>query len=415
MKRKIFNSEFLGNVSYQMIGTGLAQVLPFAVSPLLTRLYSEQDFALFTSFFAWASILVVGVGGRYQFAIVLPSKDAEAHNLFTLSIYITFIYSALLMLGSIGIGSFFNDQLGSSIYFIPLYVFLFGIWTSFSYLSVRRKTFFHNATAKVFQSIIYILTSVVFGLVKLTNLGLILGRLFGLAASWLYLQRISVKKIDFIKIDDLKTVAKKYVDYPKYGLIPAFLDTASVQGIVLVMTRFYATNDLGYFGLTTLVLSAPIGLIGGSFKDVFYQKMTSLITSNSYQQARGFFLKSALGLLVLGLPICLTIYFFGPDIFKFVFGHKWERSGYFASILSLSFLIQLVVSPLSSIFNAANKLKVASLWQTLYFITTFITLGVSSYVLKLSAEELLVVYVIHEIILYLIYFILQYRTLNHLS
>lgn len=415
LKFKIFNSEFLSNVSYQMIGTGLAQVLPFAISPLLTRLYSEQDFALFTSFFALASILVVGVGGRYQLAIVLPVKNADANKVFSLSIYITIAYSIFLLLTVLLTRRFFNHYLGNYIYLVPLYVLFFGIWSSFSYLSVRRKTFFHNASAKVLQSAVYIIVCVTLGLMKFTSIGLILGRTFGTLSSWLYLQRISIKKIRFAKIEDLKEVGLKYIDYPKFGLIPAFLDIASVQGIVLVLTQFYSTSDLGYFGLTTLVLSAPIALVGGSFKDVFYQKMTSLVSRKFYIEAKGFFIKSALGLLGLGIPICLVIYFFGPDIFKFVFGEKWERSGFFASLLSVSFLIQLVVSPLSSIFNATNTLRISSFWQTLYFITTFSTLGICSYVLRIGVEDLLIVYVIHEVVLYSVYFILQYWTLNRLS
>ena len=415
LKFKIFNSEFLSNVSYQMIGTGLAQVLPFAISPLLTRLYSEQDFALFTSFFALASILVVGVGGRYQLAIVLPAKNNEAVKVFSLSIYITLAYSIFLLLIAFLTGIFLNHYLGNYIYLVPLYVLFFGIWSSFSYLSVRRKTFFHNASAKVLQSVVYIIVCVTLGLMKFTSIGLILGRTFGTLSSWLYLQRISIKKIRFAKIEDLKEVGLKYIDYPKFGLIPAFLDIASVQGIVLILTQFYSTSDLGYFGLTTLVLSAPIALVGGSFKDVFYQKMVSLVSSRFYSEARRFFIKSALGLLGLGIPICLVIYFFGPEIFKFVFGEKWERSGYFASLLSVSFLIQLVVSPLSSIFNATNKLRSSSFWQTLYFISTFSTLGICSYVLKIGVEDLLIVYVIHEVVLYSVYFILQYWTLKRLS
>ncbi len=398
-----------------MIGTGLAQILPFAISPLLTRLYSEQDFALFTSFFALASILVVGVGGRYQLAIVLPAKDAEAVKVFSLSIYITVAYSIFLLLIVFLTAIFLNHYLGNYIYLVPLYVLFFGIWSSFSYLSVRGKTFFHNASAKVLQSVVYIIVCLTLGLMKFTSLGLILGRTFGTLASWLYLQRISTKEIRFAKIDDVKEVGLKYIDYPKYGLIPAFLDIASVQGIVLILTQFYSITDLGYFGLTTLILSAPIALVGGSFKDVFYQKMASLVSSRFYSEAKRFFIKSALGLLGLGIPICLIIYIFGPEIFKFVFGEKWERSGYFASLLSVSFLIQLVVSPLSSIFNATNKLRISSFWQTLYFISTFSTLGICSYVLKIGVEDLLIVYVIHEVVLYSVYFILQYWTLKQLS
>lgn len=412
---KFLQSDFFRNVSYQMIGTGLAQLLPFAATPILTRLYSEEDFALYTSFFAVASILVVGVGARYQFAIILPRKNSEAIRLFTLSIYITIVYAIILMAMVWILDKNHISHQGIGAYFIPVYVLFFGWWTSLTYLSVRKKTFLQNAIAKVLQAVFYIITGIVLGFLKVTLLGLILAKIVSVLASALYLFKGSFIKIQYTKIENLKAVAKSYSDYPKYGLLPAFLDIMSVQGLILILTRFYTTQDLGFFGLTALVLSAPLGLIGGSFKDVFYQRITSLINNREFERAILLFRRSALGLLLVGLPICGIIYFFGPDIFKIVFGEKWVRSGAFASMLAISFLFQLVVSPLSSIFNAANKLKIASLWQATYFVTTFLTLGISAGVLNLGIESLFFVYVIHEVILYTLYLLLQYWTLKHLS
>ena len=211
---------------------------------------------------------------------------------------------------------------------------------------------------------------------------------------------------------NLKEMAKAYIDYPKYGIWPAFLNTISLQALVLILTKFYTTDDLGYFGLTLMVLSAPLGLIGASYKDVFYQKIAALMNEKRYREALAFFRKSAVALLAMGLPICLLLYFFGEPLFGFVFGEKWERSGEFASILAFSFVVKLVVSPLSSIFNATNTLRTASKWQVLYFISTFVTMIYCASILKLPVEQLLLVYVIHEIILYGIYFIMQHSTIK---
>lgn len=414
-KLELFNTEFFRNVSYQLIGTAVAQLIPFIAAPLLTRLYTEEDFAIYTSFFAIASILIVGVGGRYQFAIVLPKENSEAVRIFTLSVYITIIYSIILFFTAWSVRGLLTEAHSDVAFFIPPYVLFFGIWTSFSYLSVRRKTFLQNATAKILQALMYIMASVGLGTLKLTSLGLIVGKMVGVFASWLYLQKKSKIKFAFTDFKKLRNVARKYAEYPKYGLIPAFLDIASVQGIILILTKFYAIAELGFFGLTTLILSAPLALISGSFRDVFYQRITTHINMGEFGAATSLFWKSAVGLVILGLPIWCIIHFFGPEIFGFIFGKQWIRSGEFASILSFSFLIQLVVSPLSSIFNAANKLKIASIWQTLYFFSTFSTLGISGGLLKVNVDDLLQIYVIHELILYSIYFIFQYWTLKKLS
>ena len=125
-----------------------------------------------------------------------------------------------------------------------------------------------------------------------------------------------------------------------------------------------------------------------------------------------FYKKSAIALLAMGLPICIILYFFGEPLFSLIFGSKWGRSGEFAAILAFSFMIKLVVSPLSSIFNATNTLRIASRWQVLYFISTFVTLLYCAYILQLEVMVLLTVYVIHEIVLYGIYFWWQHRTIR---
>lgn len=408
-------SEFLQNVSLQMAGTGIAQVLPFLAAPLLTRLYTESDFAFYTSFFAIASILAVVVGGRYQYAIILPKDETEALRIFTLSVYITVIFSALLSVGLLIFYLVQNHSLDPKSWLIPLYILFFGIWSSLSNLSIRRKKFLNNSAAKVLQSVFYVLTAVGLGLLQPKIYGLAVGKISGTAASMIFQFRRSSVKFFSEPLRNLKDVALKYRDHPRYGIIPALLDVASMQGIVLILTKAYSTGDLGYFGLTALVFSAPVGLVAGSFKEVFYQKIAYHITHREFERAVGVFKKSALYLLLLALPISLTAYFFGEEIFKIAFGAKWARSGEFASTISVSFLFQLIVSPLSSSLYAANRLRPAFMWQSLYFMTTYLTLGTSAYVFKLPVEKLLMVYVIHEAILYTIYFTIQYSTLKKLS
>lgn len=411
----LFRSEFLKNVSFQMLGVGIAQVLPLLATLILTRLYTEQDFAGYTAFFAVGSIFAVGAGARYQYAIMIPKRNSEAIKVFSLSIYITILYSVILIfvvgiLAKLGI----DFKLGTNIFLIPIYVMFFGIWNAFSNLSIRYKTFKHNSFSKVLQSIFYILISVLLGMFKPLLNGLVLAKMMGVLTSSIYLFKKSVINWRFPKSNSFKSVAIKYIDYPKYGLIPAFLDIASVQGIVLILTWFYSKENLGYLGLTLLILSAPLSLVGTSFKEVFYQKITFIINAKEFNKSIHFFKRSALGLLCVGIPICIIVSIWGEALFSFAFGANWKMSGVYASVLSFSFLVQLVVSPLSSIFNATNKLKVASYWQILYFITTFSTLGISAFILKLEVINLLYVYVIHEIILYIFYFILQYKTLKNL-
>lgn len=72
--RNLVKSDYFKNIFVQIMGTGFAQLIPFLITPLLSRVFSKQDFAIYTSFMAVVAILSVACGGRYQYAIVLPKK-----------------------------------------------------------------------------------------------------------------------------------------------------------------------------------------------------------------------------------------------------------------------------------------------------------------------------------------------------
>lgn len=398
-----------------MLGTGLAQVIPFLATPVLTRLYSQEDFASYTSFFAIATILAVAAGGRYFLAIVLPRDREDALRLYGLSIYLTLFYALFLAVVFQVLYWSGINQAPEIIYYVPLYVLFYGIWISALNFSIREKKFLKNAISKLYQAGGYILTAIFIGLTTASLYGLVLAKTIGTLVSGVYLGRNLLNQRLSFPWKDLKKVALQYIDYPKYSIAPAFLNTLSAQALILFLTQFYSNADLGFYGLTYMVLSAPLGLIGTSYRDVFYQKITEQINEGLYRQALVFFRKSAVFLFAVGLIIALILFFLGPQLFGFVFGEDWIRSGEFAGILSFSFMVKLVASPMSSIFNAAHKIKAASLWQTLYFLSTFTTLFIGSYFLELQIVPLLYLYLVHEFILYTIYFVMEYRIALNLS
>ena len=91
--RLLNSDDFKSNVVKLVFGTGLAQVLPIAVLPILTRMYSPEEFGIFAIYMAVAGILGVVATGRYELSIVLPDNDKEASGIFGVSLMITLIVS----------------------------------------------------------------------------------------------------------------------------------------------------------------------------------------------------------------------------------------------------------------------------------------------------------------------------------
>lgn len=61
------------------------------------------------------------------------------------------------------------------------------------------------------------------------------------------------------------------------------------------------------------------------------------------------------------------LFYFGEDLFAFVFGEAWRISGTFASVLSLWILFVFICSPISKILTINEKQKEIFLFQSLVF------------------------------------------------
>ena len=125
-------SEFSRNVFALMTGTTIAQAIPIAISPILTRIYTPEDFGVFALYMAIASILSVIATGRYELAIMLPKKDEDAINIAALSIIISFFVSFVSLLIVFVFNAQITNLLGNPeisnwLYFIPLTVLLTGV------------------------------------------------------------------------------------------------------------------------------------------------------------------------------------------------------------------------------------------------------------------------------------------------
>lgn len=408
---KIKQSDFFKNLSVQLIGTFIAQIIPILASLILSRLYSQEAFGVLALFMAIVGVLNVPNAGRYFIAIVKAEDDIEANRLYQLSIITTIGYNILLFFLIVIGYNFLNKlyKLDDLWYYIPIYVLLFGFYNSALFYSVREKSFLKNAKAKIVQTLLGSLISVFIIYFGFAYFGLVIGRFIGLFFSVLMLFKMLPKKINIIT---LKEVAVKYISYPKLTIIPTMLNIFSLQALIFYAGLYFSEETLGFISLSNIILVAPIALIGMSFRDVYYQKITELYNANKIESAKHFFLKSSLGLFIIGLLLCLVLFFFGEFLFTFVYGKEWLLSGKYASILVFATAIKLVVSPLSVTLNTTNKLNWLSAWQVTYFITLNITLFISIYYFKKPVTSVIILYTIHDLLLYLIYYLMQYRSIK---
>jgi O-antigen/teichoic acid export membrane protein len=94
----------------------------------------------------------------------------------------------------------------------------------------------------------------------------------------------------------------------------------------------------------------PVNILGQAIGKAYFAEVAQLsrraprqiLEITSFVQKR---------LFALGIPPALVILFWGPDLFRLLFGEVWLTAGTFASILAISIVVQFTSAPLVQVLN----------------------------------------------------------------
>lgn len=410
-------SEFSLNVLTLMTGTTIAQAIPIAISPILTRLYTPKDFGVYALFISITAIFGSIANGRYELAIMLPRKDEDAINIFALGFIIVSSLSLFLLVIVILFNDYFitllgNEEIAIWLYFIPITVFFMGLWNILNYFNNRKKNYKDLRNATIIKSIVLATIQLSVGFLKSGVTGLIVGQIISqLFANTKLLKNITKDKFLISKISRIKMLAllKKYKKFPIYSLPSTLADTSSLQLPYLVIPTIFSLTISGYFSFAKKIINLPSSLISSSISQVFYQSMVN--AKNERYRLEILLFKTLKKLVLIALPTTLFLYFSTPYIFPFVFGENWAISGEIAQYLSLIFFITFIVSPLSISFSVTMELEKIVLWQYSYLVTTCL-LFLFFMLYEYDFNIFLIFFVIHEYILYMIYLYMIIQTVK---
>ncbi|MCF6365109.1 MAG: oligosaccharide flippase family protein [Bacteroidales bacterium] len=376
IKEYINKSEFVKNSLTLFTGTTIAQIVPLVLSPVLSRIYTPEDFGVLALYMSIASILAVFATGRYEMAIVLPKKDSDAINIFSLSIVIS-VGLALLILASVLL---FNSQIADIagnknisfyLYFLPLTVFSLGLFKALNYWFNRRNQFKNIAKSKVIASSGNSAIAVSIGFLKKGSLGLVFGWIFGQLSSALYMLGILISKerryFSYIKKEKIIAVFKRYKKFPLFDTWSELLNVLSVQFPIIILMQYYGDNITGHYSFAYKVLLLPFSLLAFSMGQAFFKKANELKNTGKDVSAFTFGVFKKL-VLISFLPLAVTG-IFGDYIFPFIFGNEWIIAGEYSRIFSLWIFIIFISSPLTNLFAVYERQRTNLIFNFVMFVS----------------------------------------------
>ncbi len=409
-------SEFTKSVLVLMTGSTIAQAIPIGISPILTRIYSPDDFGILAMFVTVTAIFSTVATARYELAIILPENDSEGSNLTILSILISLIICIFLLLSfylfNSQISRFLGDEkIGPWLYFAPFVIFLSSLFNALKYYNIRKNNYKLIAQSGTMQSMFSALIQLVLGFFKFGNSGLILGNGIPFVVSNLVFLRESMfdflnsfKKVTFKK---LNLLAIQYIEFPKYSLTASIANILSQNLSNIFISSFFSVYALGQYALVIRILSMPSTLLGTAIGDVFTkraidEKVKTGCCTNSFRN-------TYIILGILSLIIFTPLYFFIIPLFTFVFGQEWITAGRFAQILIPLLAIRFWMSPLTMIFVIFSKQQIVALKWQFFFLLATISVFIVIYFFKSDIEFFLWMYTIITSFIYLFQFFVLKR------
>lgn len=358
-------SEFSHNILTLMTGTTIAQAIPLAISPILTRIYTPQDFGIFALFLAIVGFFSVVASLRYEQALLVPKEDEDAINIFALGFLINIFISIFLFL-VVAIfheeitNLFNNKEIGIWLWFAPLTVFFTGLFNLLTYWNNRKKHYANITKATIIKSIILALSQVAIGSIKSGAAGLVGGQILSSIFSNMRLAKALLNNKKLLKAISKESIinqAKKYTDFPKFQAPHAMLNNLSSSLPTFLFSTFFSIGIVGFYSLATRIVFAPLGILSNASAKVYNQRVSELY--NNHEDAFSFtvrFLKSLAKKIILPLVV---IGLFAPVIFAFVFGEEWREAGVYTQILIPWMTLNLLASTISFIPSLVGMQKKA--------------------------------------------------------
>ena len=412
----LLKSEIIRSSSVLISGTIIAQLISILLQPILRRLFSPESFGILSAYLSLVGMIVILCSLRYDDTIVLPKSDKESINLLGLSLFISFSFNLLIFILILILGSKLKSFLNlpanfpvKILYIIPLGAFLFSIYQSFNSWLIRKKKYVSVSVNKLVRRSSEGAAQIIFALLKSIN-GLIYSDLIGQSANvaTVALQsRMYGLNLKLLSIIKLKYVFRKYSEFPKFNLVPAFMSSCSYLLPPIFIIKFFSSETAGFFDLSKLLLSIPMALIASAISNVLLQRI-----SERFNRKESFMneIKPVLYIvLFIAIIEIIAIILFGEELFKIVFGSQWITSGKISKIMVWSFALNFIASSFTSIFVSMRRIKTYSIWQSIYFMAILSLL----FFKHLPFTDFLKVYVFIEVLCYisiaLVMFTIIYR------
>lgn len=396
-----------------VLGTTLAQLLPVLASPILTRLFTPEEFGLFSVFSSLVLLLAVPATLRYYLAIIVPDETSRARSIANLCLLLVASFSAGILLVFLAASRWLLPLCsceGNAALFllVPLGILLAEGYNVFYAWSTRNREFGAMAGSRVAQGVATAGLQVATGVMRWGAAGLVVGLLAGQAVALVLLASKGSKEplgIGSSSVPEIRREAAAFRRFPLLSLPADLLNMTANQLPVFLLAAAFGATVAGNYGLTVRVLAAPISIVATAFVSVFQERAARAFSREGNCVAE--YRRTFLVLTVLSLLPLIVLLLAAPQLFAWIFGEEWRVAGEYARLMAPLYALRFVASPLSYVLYIAQKQSWDLVWQVGLLVSTAAALGLGA--VQGDAIFALLLFTIAYGALYVIYLGLSWR------
>ncbi|MGY6546077.1 MAG: oligosaccharide flippase family protein, partial [Cyclobacteriaceae bacterium] len=344
---KIFKSKTFKNVFIVASGAASAQILGLIFSPIIARLYGPDALGKLGIFLSvYGLVSVFSTFTLEQALVLIQNKIIKVRLLHSLLFIISFTSFILLVIFGIfsnQIADKFNlSDIKKFLVLIPFFFFFSGLVLVFNQIQISEKMFKANARITIVQSIFQNSVKSFSGLISPSGIVLIAITISAKIVESLQFFN-SLKNIGysinfnsilkFRSRSNLYNSIKDYIDFPKYRAPQTLFFNLSQNIPILLLGYFFGPISAGYYSLSKKIIKLPAILISKSIGDVLYPKFAEI--KHKGGNLKDGLTKATLYLFLVGSVPYGFLFFFGVELFSFVYGDEWLRAGEYSRWISL--------------------------------------------------------------------------------
>ena len=416
---KILQLSLVKNTLKLSSSSALLMFLPLLVTPILSRLYTPEDYGDWGVFSSVFYIINSFLFLSYENTIVKSNRKEDVPVLLGLCAIVASII-ILLTIVVFSLGKLLNISFFDNYPSLTLLVTLLSaqaIHTLANNVANREKKYGLMSISNVIGGISQASLRIALGMYPLVSYGLIIGNVFAQIITTLFIvvgliYSISIywKEVTFSKIKEQATSNWKF---PLFDAPARFVELSLSNFALIIMTFFWDKSRIGCYSMVTQFIILPISIVGSAMGSVFYRELSEnidnkeIITKTTRNACRISFFLSFLPLVFFVLG--------GDYLLALVLGSKWEASGTMALCLCIYSVPLILSEPLLPVFRSLDRQEIRFKLNLISFVCSLGALLIAAYITKNLYFSIIIYSLFSGFVRYLMFFSIIRLTQVHIS